>query len=128
MRFVIRWIFAFALLAATYNPTGRDFWRWGPAQYESQPALVVILGVVLLVGFILFIRATLRSIGLYGFALGLAVIGTIIWLASDQGLITLQDRALTTWLILLGVALMLAIGQSWAQVRDRLAAPDTPDE
>ena len=128
MRFVIRWIFAFALLAAAYNPTGRDYLRWGPAQFDSQPALVLIAGLVLLTGYVYFLRATLRSIGLYGFGLGLAAIGAVIWILSNHGWISLQDPALQTWAALAALSLMLAIGQSWEQVRDRLAEPDMPDE
>ncbi|MBQ2260247.1 MAG: hypothetical protein II336_02640 [Loktanella sp.] len=124
MKFIMRWIFAFALLAATYNPSGQDFLRRGITQYDSQPILVLGFGLVLLTGYIIFLRSTLQSIGLYGFALGLAVIGTILWVLTDQGLISLQDPALKTWTALAAVSLMLAFGQSWAQLRQRLAEPD----
>ena len=128
MGFIMRWIVAFALLAATYNPTEMDFLRWGIAQFDSQQVLVGGAGLVLLAGYVIFLRATLRSIGLYGFALGLAAIGTIIWLLADQGVISLQDHAVNTWLALVALSLMLAIGQSWDHVRDRLAEPDQTDE
>jgi hypothetical protein len=124
MRFLMRWIMAFALLAATFNPTGQDYVRWSMAQYDSQTGLVLGLGAVLLVGHVIFLRATLRSIGVYGFVLGLAVIGTLIWLLADQGLMSLQNSVTNTWLALGALSLMLAIGQSWADLRDRLAEPD----
>ena len=36
MGFLIRWLFAFVLLAATYNPTQWNFVRWAMANYTDM--------------------------------------------------------------------------------------------
>ena len=71
--FLTRWIFAFGLLAATYNPTELNFSRWAVGNWETSLPLTLFLGLVLLVGYIIYLRATLRSIGLFGMLLILAV-------------------------------------------------------
>ena len=44
MGFFIRWVVAFALLAATYNPSAFSYVRWALANWETQTSLVVLRG------------------------------------------------------------------------------------
>ena len=69
MGFVIRWIFAFVLLAVTYNPTQWNYVRWAMDNRDGSLSLVVLGGLILLIGYIIYLRATLRSIGLFGMIL-----------------------------------------------------------
>ena len=78
MGFLIRWIFAFVLLAATYNPTQWNFVRWSMANFETNLSVTVLFALILLVGYIIYLRATLRSIGIFGMVLVLAVVGTLL--------------------------------------------------
>ena len=94
MGFVIRWLFAFVLLAATYNPTGWNYVRWSMVNYDTNLSLTVLFGLVLLVGYIIYLRATLRSIGLFGMILILAVVGTVLWVLFDQGVVSFRDGVL----------------------------------
>ena len=128
MGFIIRWIFAFALLALTYNPTPWNYVRWGMDSYDTQLPLVVLGGLILLVGYIIYLRATLRSIGVFGMLLTAAVVGTIIWVLFDQGLISLSDPTVNTWLAILTLSLVLAIGLSWSIVRRRLSGQADVDD
>ena len=66
MWFVLPWLTAFALLAATYNPTSFNYVKWVMTQGERPVLLMVLAGLLLLIGYIIYLRATLRSIG--GFA------------------------------------------------------------
>jgi uncharacterized membrane protein YjgN (DUF898 family) len=47
--------------------------------------LAVLFGLLLLVGYIIYLRATLRSIGLFGMCLVLALVAALLWVASDYG-------------------------------------------
>lgn len=98
MGFLLRWLFAFVLLAATYNPTEYNFVRWAMGNYQQMLSICVLGGLILLVGYIIYVRATLRSIGLFGMLLVLAVAGTMIWVLFDQGLIDLANPTFNTWL------------------------------
>ena len=126
--FAIRWVFAFLLLAGTYNPTNWNFYRWATGQWETQLPLTILFALVLIVGYIIYLRATLRSIGLFGMLLVLAVVGTILWVMYDFGWISLSDATLNTWLAIIVLSLVLAIGLSWSIVRRKLSGQADVDD
>jgi hypothetical protein len=128
MGFLIRWALAFILLAATYNPTQWNFMRWGLANYTQMLSVTVLVGLVLLIGYIIYLRATLRSIGLFGMLLVLAVAGTVVWVVFDQGLVNLTDAAINTWLGIAILSLVLAIGLSWSIVRRTVSGQSDVDD
>ncbi|SFS14882.1 DUF6524 family protein [Yoonia litorea] len=128
MGFVLRWIFAFILLSATYNPTAWNFVRWAEANSEESLSLVVLGGLVLLIGYIIYLRATLRSIGIFGMILVLATVSTVIWVLFDQGLISLDNPTVNTWIAIFALSLVLAIGLSWSIVRRRLTGQTDVDD
>lgn len=128
MGFLLRWAFAFLLLAATYNPTQWNLTRWGTDNYATQIPLTILACLILLVGYIIYLRATLRSIGLFGMLLILAVAGTLIWVLFDLNWISLSDPTFNTWLGLIVLSLVLAIGLSWSIVRRKLSGQADVDD
>ena len=128
MGFLLRWAFAFVLLAATYNPTNWNMVRWGMENYATQIPLTLLGCLVLLIGYIIYLRATLRSIGVFGMLLILAVAGTLIWVLFDFGWIDLADPTFNTWLALVVLSLVLAIGLSWSIVRRKLSGQADVDD
>jgi nitroreductase len=128
MGFLLRWAFAFILLAATYNPTDWNLVSWSMANYRAQIPLTILATLVLLVGYIIYVRATLRSIGLFGMVLILAVASTLIWVLFDFGWIDLADPTFNTWLSLAVLSLVLAIGLSWSIVRRKLSGQADVDD
>ncbi|AUC54739.1 hypothetical protein CDO87_16845 [Sagittula sp. P11] len=128
MSFFARWLFAFLLLAATYNPTAWNYTRWALANYEAQLPLTVLLGLLLFVGYVIYLRATLRSIGAFGMILVLAIVGAALWVLWDVGLIDLSDPGFATWIALLALSVVLGIGLSWSIIRRALSGQvDTDD-
>jgi len=128
MGFLIRWLLAFVLLTATYNPTQWNFVRWAMAHYTDMLSVTVLAGLVLLVGYIIYLRATLRSIGLFGMILVLSVAGTLIWVLFDQGFIDLSDPTINTWLAIVILSLVLAIGLSGSIVRRKISGQADVDD
>lgn len=128
MGFLIRWIFAFVLLAATYNPTQWNFVRWSMTNFETNLSVTVLFGLILLVGYIIYLRATLRSIGIFGMVLVLAVVGTLLWVLFDQGLINLDNPTVNTWIAIVALSVVLAIGLSWSIVRRKLTGQADMDD
>jgi uncharacterized membrane protein YjgN (DUF898 family) len=128
MSFVIRWAFAFGLLVATFNPTPWNYIRWARTEFTTQLPLVVLFGLLLLVGYIIYLRATLRSIGGFGMALVLAVVSALIWVLFDFGILDLSNRNFTVWLGLLALSLVLGIGLSWSLVRRKLSGQADVDD
>jgi len=128
MGIFLRWLFAFLLLAATYNPTQWSYVRWSMSQYETHLSLVVFLGLLLMIGYIIYLRATLRSIGGFGMILVLAVVGALLWVLYDFGLLSLESRQLNTWLGILSLSVVLGIGLSWSIVRRALSGQVDMDD
>ena len=128
MGFLLRWVFAFVLLAVTYNPTDWNYVRWARASAETSLSLVVLGGLILLVGYIIYLRATLRSIGIFGMVLILAVAATVLWVLFDQGVISLDNPTINTWIVIFALSIVLAIGLSWSIVRRRLSGQADVDD
>jgi hypothetical protein len=117
MGFLARWAAAFALLAVTFNPTRYNFIAWARTHGDANLSVAVLVGILLLILYIIFLRATLRSIGLLGMALVLALVGALIWVLYDFGLVSLDDPGMNLWLALVVLSLMLGIGIGWSHVR-----------
>ncbi len=128
MGFVTRWLCALALLMLTYNPTPFSYVRWAVNNYQDQLPLTVLLGLILLIGYIIYLRATLRSIGAFGMLLILAVIAALLWVLYDYGLLDLSNRDITSWLGLLALSLVLGIGLSWSIIRRKLSGQADVDD
>ncbi|ARE39364.1 hypothetical protein RGUI_1223 [Rhodovulum sp. P5] len=125
---LLRCLIAFVLLAATYNPTEWNYARKAPALWGEQTPLVVLAGLVLLTGYIIYLRATLRSIGAFGMALVTALVAALIWVLVDYDIIQLNDPGRNTWLALVALSFVLGIGLSWSIVRRRLTGQADIDD
>lgn len=126
--FLMRWIFAQILVLATFNPTEYSYFRWAQKSFDIELPLVIFLGVVLLIGYIIFLRATLRSIGVIGIILIIALAGSLMWVLIDRGLLSLDDVDILTWVGLIGVGLILGLGMSWSHVRRMLSGQVDADD
>lgn len=121
MIFIKRWIFALILVAATWNPTQWNFVAWGLENQSTHLPLIVLGGLILLIGYIIYLRATLRSIGAFGALLVLALGAAILWVLDDFGVVDFSDPRLTAWFAILGISLVLGIGMSWSHIRRALS-------
>jgi uncharacterized protein DUF6524 len=111
--------FAFALLVAgaSYNPTRYSYYAWAKhTGWQWQP-LLVFAGVVLLIGWVICLRATLRSIGGLSLLLANAFFAAFFWLVASWGWLPIDSVDAISWLGLLVVSAILAVGMSWSQLR-----------
>jgi hypothetical protein len=121
MGFLLRWLAAFVLLAATYNPTQLSYVRWSLNNWPDQMAVIVFLGLVLLVAFILFLTAVLRGIGALGVVLILAVLGALLWVLNDFGWLSFTNPSANTWIALIVLSIVLAVGMYWGILWRRIS-------
>ena len=126
--FLWRWVYALALLAATYNPTEFNYVRWVLEYGAANLSIAVLVGLLLVVGYIIYLRATLRSIGPFGMMLVLALVGAILWVLYDLGIVNLDNPGFNTWLGLLALSVVLGIGLSWSHVRRALSGQSDMDD
>ena len=128
MGFIMRWLAAFILLAATYNPTQYNYVKGVMTAQDRALSLQVLAGILLLIGYIIYLRATLRSIGVFGVVLVLALVGALLWVLYDMGLLELENSSLNTWLGLLALSVVLGVGLSWSHVRRALSGQADMDD
>ncbi|SLN09841.1 hypothetical protein ROG8370_00100 [Roseovarius gaetbuli] len=128
MGFVLRWAMAFGLLSATFNPTEWNYVTWAQTGFGDQMPLTVLLGLLLLVGYIIYLRATLRSIGGFGMGLVMAIAAALLWVLYDYGILRLDNPSVNVWLGLLALSLVLGIGLSWSHVRRKLSGQADMDD
>lgn len=128
MGIILRWLGAFLLLSATLNPTKVNYVRWAEANYAGQLPLVLFLGLLLAVGYMIYVVATLRSIGAFGIVLIAAIFGSALWVLIDWGVLTLQNQSLNMWLAILALSIILGAGLSWSILRQRLSGQTSVDE
>lgn len=121
--FVWRMLAALLLVLVTFNPSGYSYLHWARNAFTADTlgALHFFVGVVLLVGWSIYVIATSRSLGTFGTILGVALLGTAIWVLVDIGIIQVGSATTVTWLALIALALLLAIGLSWSHVWRRLS-------
>lgn len=128
MGILLRWLGAFVLLSLTYNPTPYNYVRWANANFDTAMPLVLLAGLLLAVGYIIYIGATMRSIGVFGAVLVGAVMALLVWVLVDYGLLNLSNPHISLWLGILIASIVLGVGLSWAIIRQRLSGQATVDE
>jgi len=125
---LVRFLFAIILVFSTYNPEGYSFYDWVLTDIKDITPLKALAGIVLLVGWIIYIRATLRSLGALGLILAFAFFGVLIWLVVDWGLIPTDSVRAVSYIILFVLCAVLAVGISWSHIRRRISGQVDVDE
>jgi len=128
MGFLLRWACAFALLAATFNPTEYNYIDWVRSYGAMNLSVAVLVGLLLGVGYIIYLRATLRSIGGFGMFLVLALVGAGLWVLYDFGVLRLDNSSFNVWLGLGALSFVLGVGLSWSHVRRALSGQSDVDD
>lgn len=124
MRFVI----AFALIALTWNPTRYNYVEWALAQWRNLPPLVLFVGLVMLVAWIVYFRATARALGTVGIVLAIALCFSVVWALVWYDFVDLANRRLVSWICIGLLAFILAAGMSWSHLRRRWAGQVDVDD
>lgn len=126
--FLIRWVFALVLVFGTYNPTDYCYTQWVLAGSTEFGPVVALVSLLLLICWIIFLRASFLSLGLIGLALFAAVFASLIWLLVDIGWLSLDASGALTWIVLVVLSLTLATGMSWSHIRRRLTGQVDVDD
>ena len=128
MGFILRWVFAFLLVGLTYNPTSFNFISWVTANWSTQMPLSLPLGLLLFLGYIIYLSATLRSIGILGMVLVAAIIGALLWVLVSWGWLSLTSSGFTTWIGIFALSIVLAVGMTWSIIWRRISGQIDVDE
>lgn len=125
--FLLRFIAGLVLVFSTYNPD-YSYVHWVLENIPDITAPQALVGVVLVIGWAVFIRASLRSLGAVGFILATAFFGTVLWVIVDLGWIAADNIRAISYLVLFLLAAVLSTGLSWSHIRRRISGQmDTDD-
>jgi hypothetical protein len=119
--FLLRLIFAALLVGGTYNPEGVSYYHWVEARLPDFGAEEAVVGVVLLIGWVVFLRATARSLGRVGVILAVALFASVVWLLVSRGWFSPDSPRALAYTELGIVALILAVGMSWSHIRRQMS-------
>lgn len=126
--FVLRMGFGIFLVLATYNPSGTSWVHWIAEGFETDLPLKVLAGVALLIGYVIVLRASFRSLGVIGKVLAAALFAALAWVAYDYGYLTVEDQSLIEWLVLIAMGLILGLGLSWSHIRRMISGQADMDD
>ena len=126
--FIIRFIFATVVVFATYNPEGMSYFEWIKDEFPTFTVYKGFAGVILIIGWIILIRATIGSLGAIGIILAVAFFGLLIWLVFDVFNIPTDSVRVVTYIIQVMIICVLSIGVSWSHIRRRISGQVDTDE
>ncbi len=120
--FVTRWLVALALVMVTFNPTSWSYISWLRADWPGDNLpLKALAGVVLLIIYVIFLSSTWRAIGPLGLFLTTLFFAALLWVLIFYGWLDPHQATLMTWVLLVVIATILAIGMSWSHIRRRMS-------
>ncbi|AKH19457.1 DUF6524 family protein [Sedimenticola thiotaurini] len=119
--FMIRWILALFLVFCTYNPSGYSWYHWLMGAENKIEPLLILAAVLLLIGWVIYVRATARSLGILGTLLALALFGTLVWALIYYQIISLSNTTLLSYIVLVILSAVMATGLSWSHIRRRIS-------
>ena len=130
--FVWRFLASLFLVLVSYNPTEYNYWKWLITAINNEPSTLgpehFVVGVVLMIGWVILLAATQRSLGVLGLMLGAMLLSGVVWLLVDIGWLNVATLSSATWVALLCIALLLAVGLSWSHVWRRLTGQFEVDD
>ena len=126
--FLLRAVLSLLLVLLTFNPSGYSYVHMVADGFPSVTPVEAVLGILLLIGWIVFLGATLKSIGLLGMVLAFALCGALIWMIASWGWVSLENTSALTWIGLVILAMIMAIGMAWAHLYRRWTGQATVDE
>lgn len=126
--FLIRFVLALVLVFASINPSGYSWFHWFMESANRFDPLLILGLIVLLIGWAIYIRATIRSLGVIGTLLALAFFGALIWSLVHYGVLSLDNTIALEYVVLVMLAAIMATGISWSHVRRRMTGQVDVDE
>jgi Family of unknown function (DUF6524) len=118
--FLIRLASSLLLVALTWNPSGMSYTHWLVATIPAVQPLQVVIGLLLLGGWVFCVHATWRSLGQFGVLLAVALYAAVVWLLASQRWIDLSHGGSLGWAAVVLLGSLMAVGLSWSLVQRRV--------
>ncbi|MCK5663042.1 MAG: hypothetical protein KAI17_06125, partial [Thiotrichaceae bacterium] len=86
------------------------------------------VGVVLIIGWVIYLRATLRSLGTIGLVLAFTFFGLLIAMLFKWGWISIDASKMVVYVVEVLLGVILAVGMSWSHLRRRMSGQMDMDD
>ena len=110
--FNVRFIFATIIVFATYNPEGASYYHWISDALPQFSVLKAFIGVILLIAWMILIRATRGSLVSIGVILAAAFFRLATWVIIDVPVLSTDHARIISSIIEIMLARGLCIGLS----------------
>lgn len=124
----LRFLAALILVFLTYNPFGWSYFHWTIQNLPDWNVVKIFAGIILLIGWTIYINSTLQSLGGVGLVLAAAFFASLIWLIVTIGWIPADNATIVTTLSLIIISAVLGVGMCWSHIRRRLSGQYDVDE
>ena len=121
LNFLIRFVMALVLVFCTYNPSGHSWYHWILESPNKLDPMLVFAGVVLLIGWVIYLRSTVRSLGEIGTFLAIAFFAALTWVLIEYNVLSVENTTVLTYVILTMLSAIMATGMSWSHIRRRMS-------
>lgn len=126
--FSLRFLFSVILVFATYNPEGYSYFDWVNNVFPSITIEQAVVGVLLVIGWVIYLRATLRSLGAVGLVLAFTFFGLLVAMLFKWGWLSLEGSKMLAYVVEVLLAVVLAVGMSWSHIRRRMSGQMDMDD
>lgn len=115
------------VVLSTYNPSGASYVHWLQDRWPED--WMLLLPVAVVYGFVYFFLAqtTVRALHAIGIGLTIAVLGSLVWVLVDVGVLALSGFGDVATLALYMVGALLTVGMSWTPIWTLLTGQVTVD-
>jgi hypothetical protein len=124
----LRFLFALIIVMSTFNPSGYSYFHWLRDTITTPTPWLALTGIALIIGWVIYIRASIRSLGPVGLSLASIVVAVILWIFIDIGMMTVDSPSAFTWVLEIFVAAILCLGMSWSHIRKRMSGQADVDD
>lgn len=124
----LRFLFSLLLVLLSYNPSGYSYFHWAYNNLHSLTPYIAIAGLVLIIGWAIYIKATINSLGIAGILLASALFGCLIWLFIYWKILDIHNASAMAWVVEILLAILLAIGMCWSHISLRWSGQVDVDE
>lgn len=124
----LRFLFALLLVLLSYNPSGYSFFHWVYNSLSHITPYIVIAGLMLLIGWGVYIQATVNSLGMVGIVVMSALFASLVWLFIYWGILSVTDISAMAWVIEVLLAALLTVGMCWSHFTRRMSGQVDVDE
>ncbi|HEV7371634.1 DUF6524 family protein [Arenibaculum sp.] len=116
----MRLVAGLLIVLGSYNPYAMSYYHW-IVETDGSASLKALAGLTLVTLHVVFVLASVRSLGPVGIGLLTALFGSMAWVLVDQRWLDIESPRVFVLTLLLILGGVYGAGISWSHLRNRLS-------